>query len=219
MLLATFTALLPMISKREKAHKEQMKHGLLLLVILNRRHFGRAFQVGVINQRNCKLKYTRTNQQLYMSKHRKKIDFAGLNDSLVRSLANDLKLGTISTKLATDETKHFPVDDMTPCERREMLTRFVASHPEAEKQVAKLILKRLGLKKSTFWGTNNLDGATIMSDIVEDSESSELASPIRLHHTHARMRIFCRICHQYLGYLRTLGYPYLQVRRWDSWSM
>mmetsp|Transcript_12883 Transcript_12883/g.20979 ORF Transcript_12883/g.20979 Transcript_12883/m.20979 type:complete len:457 (+) Transcript_12883:1-1371(+) len=67
---------------------------------------------------------------------------------------------------------------MTPAELRLLLTKFVEYHPEAEKQVARLILKHLGINKSTFWGSSAIDIASASSG--DDDNESVLSSPLPL---------------------------------------
>ncbi|KAL7544665.1 hypothetical protein ACHAWF_008034 [Thalassiosira exigua] len=66
--------------------------------------------------------------------------------------------------------------DLTPKEERILLEKFVESHPEAEKQVAYLIMKQLGIDKSTFYGSS----ATSMATTSDGGDESLLSSPFPL---------------------------------------
>ena len=110
----------------------------------------------------------------------KKIDFSGLQDSLICSLAHDLNADRAGKKLAMDQMEYIPMKEMSPAELWLLLTKIVECHPEAEKQVARLILKHLGINKSTFWGSSVIDIAASSGD--GDNESV-LSLPLPLQHS------------------------------------
>ena len=68
---------------------------------------------------------------------------------------------------------------MMTAELRLLLTRFVEHHPEAEKQVSRLILKHLGINKSSVWGPRTASDISASSDGAD----SDLSSPIPLYHS------------------------------------
>lgn len=112
-----------------------------------------------------------------------KIDFSGLNDDLVSHLAKDLNLDRfitkpkrLSNKFDQKVVQRILVCNMSPDEVRQLLTEFVESHPEAERQVARLILKYVGINKSVF-ETRRASSAGVATapsiiDVVDDSEST-----------------------------------------------
>ena len=65
--------------------------------------------------------YTATSCNLLMSTHPnhnscKKIDFSGLQDSLICSLAHDLNADRAGKKLAMDQMEYIPMKEMSPAE-------------------------------------------------------------------------------------------------------
>lgn len=147
-----------------------------LVALKTASRFASAFQVSRIVPRRTANRATTT----FMSTNaNKKIDFSGLTDDLVHALARDLNLEKARKKLSTNgEMECNPMEEMTPIEIRTLLTSFSQSHPEAEKQVARLILKHLGMNKATFFGSGRGGSSGYESD-----SDVELAAPIPLEHS------------------------------------
>eukprot|EP01082_Thalassiosira_pseudonana_P003863 g3094.t1 g3094 contig12:1405201-1406784(-) len=87
------------------------------------------------------------------------VDFSGLTDELITRLVNELKLDKFIKRSASDmeaqwmneETnKVLSIENMSPEDKRKVLTDFVRSHPEAEISAGRLILQYVGIDKSVF---------------------------------------------------------------------
>lgn len=112
----------------------------------------------------------------------RKIDFSGLNDSLVRNLANDLDLDRFVSKTkcihSEQERQNQIVANMPAEEVRIVLTKFVKSHPEAERQVARLIIKYIGISKTVFSRriSSGINDAPPVVNVVRSNSSSTASS-------------------------------------------
>ena len=99
------------------------------------------------------------------------VDFSGLTDKIVACIASDLKLDKFLDK--TDKHERRTIDAMTPQETRHLLEDFVQHHPDAERQVARLILQYLGINKSVFLPprsssiTNDSDTYSTLIDLTQ----------------------------------------------------
>eukprot|EP00569_Conticribra_weissflogii_P010847 CAMPEP_0171388614 /NCGR_PEP_ID=MMETSP0879-20121228/40598_1 /TAXON_ID=67004 /ORGANISM="Thalassiosira weissflogii, Strain CCMP1336" /LENGTH=541 /DNA_ID=CAMNT_0011900969 /DNA_START=136 /DNA_END=1761 /DNA_ORIENTATION=+ len=112
----------------------------------------------------------------------RKIDFSGLSDSLVRNLANDLDLDRFVSKTkrihSEQERQNQIIANMPADEVRIVLTEFVKSHPEAERQVARLIIKYVGISKTVFSRrvSGGIDAAPPVVNVVRSNSSSTASS-------------------------------------------
>ncbi|KAL3798580.1 hypothetical protein HJC23_011884 [Cyclotella cryptica] len=108
----------------------------------------------------------------------KKVDFSGLTDELTIRIARDLDLDKFVIK--SGALGKSSIDKMTPQEAREVLANFVDSHPDAERQVARLVLKHLGINKSVFLSSRG-SSLSIDRDAIPSS-STDLNQSFPLEH-------------------------------------
>lgn len=71
------------------------------------------------------------------------------------------------------------MEEITPAELRLLLIKFVENHPEAEKQVPRLILKHLGISTSC-WRSSIIDTASSSDSDGDGDNESDLYSPLPL---------------------------------------
>lgn len=111
------------------------------------------------------------------------VDFSGLTDELTARIVNDLNLDRYISKTSTADTRS--ISELTPQETRHVLEDFVKHHPDAERQVARLVLQNLGINKSVFLSPqlSSITNDSITGAPSPTSSSVYLNEPIPLKHS------------------------------------
>lgn len=108
----------------------------------------------------------------------KKVDFSGLTDELTIRIASDLDLDKFVSKSgALDKPS---INELSPQETRQLLADFVDSHPDAERQVARLVLQHLGINKSVF--LSPIGSSLGVNRDIYHSSSADLKQSFPLKH-------------------------------------
>ncbi len=160
----------------------QRSNSSIVTTTIRRRHHHHTF--GPIPTRHS---FTMTMDDSFASisstdSTKRRIDFSGLNDSIVRNLANDLELDRFISKQqcidSGQEHHNQIISNMPSDEVRIVLTEFIKSHPEAERQVAHLIIKYVGISKSVFShrAFSGIDAAPPVVNVVRTDSSSITSS-------------------------------------------
>lgn len=156
---------------------------LLLTLSLTKLHFSNSFQITARRHNvNKSILHMSSSRQTCRSSI-KKVDFSGLTDELITRIASDLNLDKYISKTLAD--KSLSLATMTSQETRQLLVDFVEHHPDAERQVACLVMQNLGIHKSVFL-TPQL--SSITNESIEGapsltSSSVDLKQSIPLKHS------------------------------------
>jgi hypothetical protein len=140
----------------------------LTLVIARQLHPIVSFHIGTPSK--CIKRQIRHIMSMIPKPSIKKVDFSGLTDQLTSRIANDLNLDKYLNKNSDLGDQSISIAQMTPEETRQVLADFVEHHPDAERQVARLVLQHLGINKSVFLSPQ-------VSCITNDSAGQIMASP------------------------------------------
>lgn len=145
-----------------------------LLFALSEVHIANSFQI----ISNTYMKQTAVQMTHPKRRSSTNVDFTGLTDDLTTDIARDLNLDKYTSKSGAFDGRS--IDEMTAQEKRDVLAHFVQHHPDAERQVARLVLQYLGINKSVFIASH---GSSITSDSGIESMSVDLNQTIPLKHS------------------------------------